>query len=62
MACRKDETKASCVTVWESERLIHIDGCYDVRSMTPWQARYLARQLHRLARRINARAALKGDE
>lgn len=34
---------------------IWIDGSYETRLMTPVQARYLARKLHRLARRIEQR-------
>lgn len=43
------------VTVREGEASIVLDRCTDEREMTPYQARYLAAKLYRLARRIRQR-------
>ena len=55
-ACMKEQTKRGSVTVWEGENSVWLDGDYYDRSLTPWQARYLAAKLYRLARRIRARS------
>ena len=47
--------KLSAVVIWESDYAIHLKGCYETREITIWQARYLARKLYRLARRIEKR-------
>ena len=56
-ACRdtSDDTLSS-VTVWENDSAVFLDSNYRVRAMTPWQARYLASKLYRLARRIRQRS------
>lgn len=57
MACRKEHEKHSSVAIWEGEQYIWIDhDSMDDRKLTPTQARYLARKLYRLARRIDGRA------
>lgn len=43
------------ITVWEAEDALWINGHSAARRMTPAQARYLARKLYRLARRIDTR-------
>jgi hypothetical protein len=56
MQCADDEAKATSVTIHETDSFIYIDGGYHPRRLTPEQARYLAKQLLRLARRIEERS------
>lgn len=61
MACRKltstdKPTRPSAVVIWESDSSVIMKGCYEERHLTPWQARYLARKLYRLARRVENRS------
>jgi len=60
-ACREGEDqKPSSVTIGETEGSIWLDRCFEYRTLTPWQARYLAAKLYRLSRRIRDRAANGG--
>jgi len=57
-SCREaGDNSPTSVTVWEGEQSVFIDGNHRNRSLTPWQARYLASKLYRLSRRIRQRAA-----
>lgn len=51
-----DHSRTS-ITIWEGEEFIQIDGDLRARSLTEWQARYLAAKLYRLSRRIRQRKA-----
>lgn len=53
--CRKAEEKLSTIDIWEHNEKVWLGGNYEDRSMTEWQARYLAAKLYRLSRRIRAR-------
>jgi len=55
VACREREATASNVLGWEEEQAVRLNDCSYTRAMTPVQARYLARKLYRLARRIERR-------
>lgn len=61
-ACRKENGKSSSVTVYETEAGVCIDGCFEDRYLTPWQARYLAAKLYRLSRRIRDRSEHQSRE
>lgn len=45
----------SYIRIYEEDSYIFLDGKLSERAMTPWQARYLAAKLYRLARRIRQR-------
>lgn len=59
MACRKiaagGAEKPSAIVLWENHSHVFLNGCYEDRALTIRQARYLARKLYRLARRIEKR-------
>ena len=56
-ACREAPgNSVSHITVWETDFGVHLSGSASVRDLTPWQARYLASKLYRLARRIRQRS------
>jgi len=43
------------VTIQENDDHIALEGCFEERKLTEFQARYLAAKLYRLARRIRQR-------
>ena len=49
----------SQVTIWEDEEYVSLGKTDEIRRLTPWQARYLAAKLYRLARRIRQRGEAK---
>lgn len=55
MECVENEATMSNVLVYEAEQTVRLNACTFSRRMTPDQARYLARKLYRLARRIEQR-------
>jgi hypothetical protein len=55
MQCVEQEATTSNVLVYEGEQTIRLNSCAFTRKMTPAQARYLARKLYRLARRVEQR-------
>jgi len=57
MECTIDTGGESFVIAYEAEQTVRINSCGSTRKLTPAQARYLARKLYRLARRIEQRNA-----
>lgn len=55
VACRKDSHTAWAINVYESEEYVCFPASECVRQLTPWQARYLASKIYRLARRVQQR-------
>lgn len=55
MRCRDSNDKTVSVLVWENDEYVCLDSHSYHRAMTPYQARYLAAKLYRLARRIKTR-------
>ena len=55
--CIEQEATTSFVLVYEAEQTVRLNACAFTRKMTPAQARYVARKLYRLARRIEQRIA-----
>jgi hypothetical protein len=56
-AARESDNKARLITIAEGEQYIRFpDTLYAGTKMTPYQARYLAAKLYRLARRVRQRA------
>lgn len=56
MTCTKAASeKISAVVIWEGQQRVFLKGCFEERAFTAIQARYLAKQLVRLADRIDAR-------
>lgn len=57
MRCMKaTDLSLTSITIYEGERYVTFDGPYYERSLTPYQARYLAAKLYRLSRRIRQRS------
>jgi len=56
VACRDNSAKLETVVIRESDSVIKFDKTiFGGTNLTPWQARYLAAKLYRLARRIKTR-------
>lgn len=55
-----DRPRASII-IRERDECIEVDQLTTPRELTPWQARYLAAKLYRLARRVRARTEVPND-
>lgn len=58
MLCTREDRKigSEVIVAERTDGSISLNGSYEERRMTPEQARYLARKLYRLARRIDKRS------
>ena len=57
-----EDAKEKIITIREREHTIILDRfSFSDAAMTPWQARYLASKLYRLARRIRNRTEAEND-